>query len=122
MVFSAFAETRSLTERPSASDMTVTWRRLGRNRRLVLRLEWLTLCPTCAVLPVSSHRRDMAESSSFRSRPVILQYGIVRYGRAAKRLGLVGDRGRIVAGGRSVKQGLPSPNRARFGLVLAREC
>src|SRR5712691_7001275 len=37
----------------------VTLSRLGRKRRLVLMLEWLTLCPTCAVLPVSSHRRDI---------------------------------------------------------------
>jgi hypothetical protein len=26
---------------------------------LVLMFEWLTLCPTCAVFPVRSHRRDM---------------------------------------------------------------
>src|SRR5215510_3544161 len=63
MVLRAFADTRSFTERPSASDITVTLSRLGRNRRLVLRFEWLTLCPTCAALPVSSHRRDMAQSS-----------------------------------------------------------
>src|SRR5262249_61771213 len=37
----------------------VTLSRLGRKRRLVLMLEWLTLCPTCAVLPVSSHRHDI---------------------------------------------------------------
>jgi hypothetical protein len=24
--------------------------------------EWLTLCPTCAPLPVNSQRRDMAEN------------------------------------------------------------
>src|SRR5262245_61563153 len=54
---------RSLTERPSASDITVTFSRFGRNRRLVLRFEWLTLCPTCADLPVNSHRHDMANSS-----------------------------------------------------------
>src|SRR5215813_605114 len=62
MVLRAFAETRSFTERPSTSEITVTLSRLGRNRRLVLRFEWLTLCPTCAALPVSSHRRDMAKS------------------------------------------------------------
>src|SRR6266581_1502221 len=62
IVLRAFADTRSLTERPSESDITVTLSRLGRNRRLVLRFEWLTLCPTCAPLPVSSHRRDMAKS------------------------------------------------------------
>src|SRR5262249_43096817 len=39
--------------------MNVTLHRLGRNRRLDLRFEWLTLWPVCAVLPVRSHRRDM---------------------------------------------------------------
>src|SRR5262249_31362430 len=48
-----------LTERPSASEISVTLSRLGRKRRLVLMFEWLTLCPTCARLPVSSHRRDI---------------------------------------------------------------
>src|ERR1700674_5587094 len=37
----------------------VTFKRLGKNRRLVLRFEWLTLWPVCAVFPVRSHRRDM---------------------------------------------------------------
>ena len=36
---------RSFTERPSASDISVTFTRFGRKRRLVLRLEWLTLWP-----------------------------------------------------------------------------
>ena len=48
------------TERPSTSDCNVTLSRLGRKRRLVLRFEWLTLCPICRILPVSSQRRDMA--------------------------------------------------------------
>ena len=56
----ALAETRNLTERPSASEISVTLRRLGRNRRLVLMLEWLTLWPTWGPLPVNSQRRDMA--------------------------------------------------------------
>ena len=56
---SAWAEMRNLTERPSASEIRVTLSRLGRKRRLVLMLEWLTLWPTCAVLPVKSHRRDI---------------------------------------------------------------
>ena len=55
----AFAETRSRTERPSASDISVTFRRFGRNRRLVLMFEWLTLWPTWGPLPVNSQRRDM---------------------------------------------------------------
>src|SRR4051812_43076892 len=39
--------------------MNVTLHKLGRNRRLVLRFEWLTLWPVCAVLPVKSQRRDI---------------------------------------------------------------
>src|SRR4051794_24767861 len=58
---SALAEMRSLTERPSASEISVTLRRFGRKRRLVLMFEWLTLWPTCGPLPVRSHRRDMVE-------------------------------------------------------------
>jgi hypothetical protein len=30
-----------------------------------LMLEWLTLCPTCAPLPLSSHRHDIGEDLSF---------------------------------------------------------
>src|SRR5947209_766285 len=60
-VLSAFAETRSFTERPSASDISVTFSRFGRKRRLVLMFEWLTLWPTCGPLPVRSQRRDMVE-------------------------------------------------------------
>src|SRR5882757_8522642 len=66
--FSALADTRRCTERPSASDIMVTFTRLGRNRRLVLRFEWLTLFPTCTPLPVSLHRRDMA--NTFQSGPI----------------------------------------------------
>ena len=40
--------------------LNVTLHRFGRKRRLVFRFEWLTLCPICRVLPVSSQRRDMA--------------------------------------------------------------
>src|SRR5258708_2461841 len=40
--------------------MKVTLHRFGRNRRLVLILEWLTLWPTCGPLAVSSQRRDIA--------------------------------------------------------------
>ncbi len=54
------AEMRSRTERPSASDMSVTLSRLGKKRRLVLRFEWLTRCPIWRVLPVSSQRQAMA--------------------------------------------------------------
>ena len=52
---------RSLTERPSASEISVTLSRFGRKRRLVLMFEWLTLWPTCGPLPVKSQRRDMVE-------------------------------------------------------------
>ena len=52
---------RSLTERPSASDISVTLSRFGRKRRLVLMFEWLTLWPTRGPLPVRSQRRDMVE-------------------------------------------------------------
>src|ERR1700724_4208782 len=63
MDFRAFAETRRRTERPSVSDISVTLHRFGRKRRLVLRLEWLTLWPVCAVLPVNSQRRDIGLNS-----------------------------------------------------------
>src|SRR5215218_1235780 len=59
--FKALAEMRSLTERPSASDIRVTFKRFGRNRRLVLIFEWLTRWPTRGPLPVRSQRRDMVE-------------------------------------------------------------
>jgi hypothetical protein len=51
---------RKRTERPSESDISVTLSRFGRNRRLVLRFEWLTRCPIWRVFPVSSQRHDMA--------------------------------------------------------------
>src|SRR5690606_13010899 len=56
---SACAEMRSLYCRPSASLMSDTWQRFGRNRRRVLRFAWLTLLPDITALPVSSQRRDM---------------------------------------------------------------
>src|SRR6202043_1242547 len=55
----ALVDTRRRTLRPSTSDMKVTLHRFGRNRRLVLILEWLTLWPTCGPLAVSSQRRDI---------------------------------------------------------------
>src|SRR5258705_3526429 len=54
---------RSLTERPSASDISVTLIRFGRKRRLVLMFEWLTVWPDRGPFPVSSQRRDMSKSS-----------------------------------------------------------
>src|ERR1700709_2295236 len=58
----ALVETRNRTFRPSASEMKVTLHRFGRNRRLVLILEWLTLWPTIGPLAVSSQRRDIAQN------------------------------------------------------------
>src|ERR1700686_2006747 len=62
-VLSAMADTRTRTLRPSASEISVTLRRFGMNRRLVLMLEWLTLWPLMGPLPVRSQRHDMADSS-----------------------------------------------------------
>src|ERR1700687_4490185 len=42
--------------------MKVTLHRFGRNRGLVLMLEWLTLWPTWGPLAVSSQRRDIARN------------------------------------------------------------
>src|SRR5258707_11954500 len=41
--------------------MKVTLQRFGRNRRLVLMLEWLTLWPVWGPLAVSSQRRDICQ-------------------------------------------------------------
>src|SRR5512145_3048604 len=49
----------------SASLSSVTLHRLGRKRRLVRRLAWLTLLPVSTALPVSSQRRAMALLSFF---------------------------------------------------------
>src|SRR3954471_7688530 len=57
----ALVETRRRTLRPSVSEMKVTLQRLGRNLRLVLMLEWLTVWPVWGPLAVSSQRRDMVE-------------------------------------------------------------
>src|SRR5215470_4565333 len=58
----ALVETRRRTLRPSVSEMKVTLQRFGKNRRLVLMLEWLTLWPTWGPLAVSSQRRDIVEN------------------------------------------------------------
>src|SRR6185503_9970481 len=52
---------RALTERPSASEVSVTLTKFGMKRRLVLMLEWLTLWPTKGFLPVNSQRQAMAK-------------------------------------------------------------
>jgi len=46
-------EALSLTRRPPINRVLLCV--LGRHRRLVRRLEWLTLCPNCGVLPQISH-------------------------------------------------------------------
>src|SRR3984957_4239249 len=55
----ALVDTRNRTFPPSAWEMKVTLHRFGRNRRLVLIFEWLTLWPTSGPLAVSSQRRDI---------------------------------------------------------------
>src|SRR3990170_2753189 len=52
----------------SASLSSVTLQRLGRKRRLVRRLAWLTLLPVSTALPVSSQRRAMALILLLKSR------------------------------------------------------
>src|ERR1700761_6145224 len=61
-LLSALVETRRRTLRPSVSEMKVTLHRFGRNRRLVLIFEWLTLWPTSGPLAVSSQRRDIVQN------------------------------------------------------------
>ena len=58
-VRSAEAATRSRTDRFNSSDWSVTLHRFGKNLRLVLRFEWLTLWPLWTAFPVSSQRRLM---------------------------------------------------------------
>src|SRR5690606_2948754 len=61
----ALAEMRRRKFWPSASDISVTWTRLGRKRRRVLLLAWLTLLPVMTDLPVSSQARDMSFNLQF---------------------------------------------------------
>src|SRR5580704_17321021 len=103
MVLSALAEIRNRIERLSASDNSVTLSRLGRNRRLVLRFEWLTRLPIWRVFPVSSQRHDMAVVPS-------------KVPRVQRRLTTMWDmRGAIIRGPFSVKHMsdmafIPAPN------------
>src|SRR6185312_15293108 len=89
--------------RPSSSDDSVTLHRLGRNRRLVLRFEWLTLWPTRAVLPVRSQRRDMVEILKLSGPPT-----------AGRPICMIhaGIAGRIEAAGREVKRPVADPGTA----------
>src|ERR1051325_9224986 len=59
MVRIAAAERRSRTG-PSTSDNTEIVCKLGRKRRFVLMLEWLTLWPTWTPLPVTGHLRAIS--------------------------------------------------------------
>src|SRR5258708_39853661 len=59
----AAAERRSRTG-PSTSDNTEVVCKLGRKRRFVLTLEWLTLWPTWTPLPVTGHFLAMGTSFS----------------------------------------------------------
>src|ERR1700742_2166992 len=67
-VRSAALVTRRRKVWPSASDCSAVSRSDGRNRRLVLIFEWLTLCPTIGPTPVSSQRRDMATDLPAKER------------------------------------------------------
>src|SRR5579863_6907273 len=51
---------RNRTAPPSASESSEIICRLGRKRRFVLLLAWLTLLPTWTPLPVMMHLRAMA--------------------------------------------------------------
>src|SRR3954469_21217244 len=62
-------DTRSLTLCPSASEINVTFCKLGRNVRLVLLLAWEPFFPTCRPLPVSSQTRDMVINPDFLDEP-----------------------------------------------------
>lgn len=54
-VLIALAETRALKRNPVRGSTKVLTNKLGKNRRLVFRLEWLTLLPTEGFLPVKAH-------------------------------------------------------------------
>src|SRR6478672_12052675 len=64
-----WVDTRSFTLWPSASEISVTFCRFGRNVRFVLLLAWETLLPTCRPLPVSSQTRDMVSILIFVCGP-----------------------------------------------------
>src|SRR5262249_29952668 len=55
------ADTLRRIERPSTSEISVTLCKFGRNLRLVLRFEWLTLWPDWTAFSVRAQRRDMVE-------------------------------------------------------------
>src|SRR5215831_15185800 len=95
MVRIALTLRRTLTSWPRASDSSVVFCRLGRERRLVLLLAWLTLWPYCTPLPVMAQRRAMtrdplcwndlvsAPPGPRRSRRFVRQWGRAVKGLAA---------------------------------------
>src|SRR5580698_2137543 len=75
MVRMARVDRRRRKDWPSASDNSeVTWR-LGKNRRRVLLLAWLTLLPLNTPLPVMSQRRDMVRGTSGCRKPGLWRRG-----------------------------------------------
>src|SRR5437870_2890959 len=58
------AAERRIRTGPKTSDSTEIVCRLGRKRRFVLTLEWLTLWPTWTPLPVTGHLRAMGAPRS----------------------------------------------------------
>ena len=50
------------------SERTEIRCKFGRNRRFVLILEWLTLCPTWTPLPVIPHLRAIPTSTNHRHK------------------------------------------------------
>ena len=73
--------------RPSASEISVTFCKFGRNRRLVLMLEWLTLWPTRAFLPVRSQRQDMAHPSKITGASAPVTVIVMEDGRTYRERG-----------------------------------
>src|ERR1039457_2298986 len=71
MVRMARVHRRRRTAEPSASDSSEVSCRLGRKRRRVLLLAWLTLLPASTPLPVISQRRDMSGTSGCRKARVM---------------------------------------------------
>src|SRR5690606_28477550 len=87
----------------SASEISVTLTRLGRKRRRVLLLAWLTLLPDWTPLPVSSQARDMVHPSDSCSGQTQVP---AQYGARSPIGGLKESRRSIVAFGRGVKRKL----------------
>src|ERR1043166_2398376 len=87
----------------------VTLSRFGRNRRLVLMFEWLTLWPTRTPFPVRSQRRDIALPLELKRRA------------ETPKMAVSMDRERIVAGGwivkKTVEQAVQTRAKAPFPII-----